>query len=442
MNTSQCVSVVKQGMLDFVRRELVPALEQVIHELPDALSQASAAEAHVRRRFLELAGSALQSWAAVADTRSARPSCPKCGVPMRHKGLERIRVTTTLGDIDFRRPRWNCAGCQQTSYPHDDQLLFLGHAVSWPLAKVVSRLGAQFAFGDGRDNLREDYGVRLAKQTLTDVTEAAGGHVLQQDDEERHAVVARTQPLPDSPLRPDKACVFADGTKMHAEGGWHEIRVATATAEDATGKPLARQSRARFLPVHDIAWVLALLARGVGYQHARLRAFVADGAPWLWNIARQYFSGAVQILDWYHLSEHVHRAANLLHREGSAEAKEWAEHLKDELWAGRVDAAVAFLKVEQRRVRAPTKRAELANLTGYLENNRERLDYPRYRALGLPIGSGQVEAQCKTLVGQRCKLSGMRNWKYAGAEGVLRMRAALHDGSFHDLWSQRLRRVA
>ena len=76
-------------------------------------------------------------------------------------------------------------------------------------------------------------------------------------------------------------------------------------------------------------------------------------------------------------------------------------------------------------------------LQTYLENNQTRMDYPRYRELGLPIGSGEVEAQCKTLVGARCKLAGMRNWKYAGAEDVLRLRAALQDGSYDRLWEHR-----
>lgn len=204
MNTSHPVSAVKRALLEIVRRELLPAMEQLINELPDALSQSREVEAHVRKRFLELARSAFQNWAVVADKTIARPGCPKCGMPMRHKGLERIRVTTTLGDVHFHRPRWNCADCHETCYPHDDLLLFLGHAVSWPLAKVVSRLGAQFAFEQGRDNLMEDYGVLLAKQTIADITEAAGGHVLEQDDEERRvATEQREQPLPDSPLQPD-----------------------------------------------------------------------------------------------------------------------------------------------------------------------------------------------------------------------------------------------
>jgi hypothetical protein len=149
---------------------------------------------------------------------------------------------------------------------------------------------------------------------------------------------------------------------VHTEGDWHEVRVATATAEDAQGKPLARQSRARFLPVADFAWMLVLLARAVGYPNARLRAFVADGAHWLWKLAEDYFPRAIQILDWYHLSEHVHKAAAAVFGEGNAAAKAWAEARETELWEGQVEAALAAVRAEGARVRGPTKRSALREL--------------------------------------------------------------------------------
>lgn len=274
------------------------------------------------------------------------------------------------------------------------------------------------------------------------MAEAAGAEVLRGEDEHRHRVAGRLEPLPDSPLSPDQACLFADGTTVHTEGDWHEVRVATATAADAVGVPLARHSRARFLAVADFAWVLLLLARSVGYHKARVRAFVADGAHWLWKLADDYFPRAVQVLDWYHLAEHVHKAASALFGEGSAGARAWAEARKAELWEGRVAEALQAVGAEETRVRSPAKRAALYELRTYLENNRGRVDYPRYRELGLPCGSGQVEAQCKTLVGARCKLAGMRNWTYAGAEGVLRLRAAVQEGAYSELWQRRLRAVA
>jgi len=321
-------------------------------------------------------------------------------------------------------------------------LCFLEHRVSWALAKVMSRTAAQMSFEDARDNLEEDYRVHMAKETVRDVSEAAGQHVLRQEDQLRQRIQDRQAPLPESEQTPASACVFADGTTVHTEGDWHEIRVATVVTQDADGNTLARQSRARFLPVDEVAWVLLLMAREVGYGNALQRAFVADGAQWLWRVAEQYFQSAVQILDWYHLSEHVHKAANALHVESIQAAQQWSERLKEELIEGHGQAALELVRADLAKVRSPSKRDALQELETYVEHNLSRIDYPRYRSLGLPIGSGQVEAQCKTLVGARCKQAGMRNWTYAGVEGLLRMRAAKHDRSFDSLWERELRLAA
>jgi hypothetical protein len=311
---------------------------------------------------------------------------------------------------------------------------FQRHPVTLRLAKVVSRLTAQLPFAQARKNLIADYPVMLAKQTMTDIAEDAGQQINAAEDAERERIQTRQAALPENAATPDKACVFADGTTVHTEGDWHEIRVATATADDAQGHRLARHSRARFLDVEAIAWVLLLLARSVGWQNARLRAFIADGAHWLWRLADQYFASAIQILDWYHLSEHVHKAARIAYGEGSTAAATWAKQCEAALWEGKISAALTLVEESLKRLRAATKRAAMEELRTYLGNNQTRMDYPRYRALDLPIGSGQVEAQCKTLVGARCKLAGMRNWKCAGAENVLRLRAALQDDAYDRLW--------
>jgi hypothetical protein len=437
MSTPQVHPSVKQALREKLHREIVPQLEQLVENLPEDLTALSQAEQQLRVGGLEAARSLLQGWGEVAQRRIGRPCCTKCGGLMRHKGLKAIGLVTTVGDIRTRRPRYRCETCGQECYPHDATLRFQGHPVTLRLAKVVSRLCAQLPFGQARDNLRADYPVQLAKQTMTDIAEAAGQKINEAEDEERQKIQERQQSLPDSALVPDKACVFADGTTVHTEGDWHEIRVATATAYDVQDKQLARHSRARFLEVGQVAWVLLLLARSVGWQNARLRAFIADGAHWLWNIASTFFTSAIQILDWYHLSEHVHKAARIMFGEGSAKGREWVKSCKDALWDGQVATALAMVAKELTRVRSAAKREGLQELQTYLENNQTRMDYPRYRQLGLPIGSGEVEAQCKTLVGARCKLAGMRNWKYAGAENVLRLRAALQDGTYHRLWEQR-----
>lgn len=436
MSSSQSGSDVKQALRTKLHQDIVPFLEQLIDHLPDDLNCLSQAEQQLREGGVESARLLLEGWGQVAQRTKARPCCAKCGVLMRHKGLKRLGLATTVGDIQCRRPRYRCETCGTEAYPHDATLRFEGHPVTPRLAKVVSRLCAQLPFGQARGNLQADYPVRLAKQTMTDIAEDAGQKITAAEDAERRKIQNREAPLPESDLQPDKACVFADGTTVHTEGDWHEIRVATACAEDAQGKVLAKHSRARFLGVEEIAWVLLLLARSVGWQNARVRAFVADGAHWLWNLASEIFASATQILDWYHLMEHVHKAARAVFGEASEKGKAWAKECEQELWDGKPNLVLDRVKQELSRVRSSAKRDALHELQTYLENNLARMDYPRYRELGLPIGSGTVESQCKTLVGARCKLGGMRNWKYAGAENVLRLRAALQDGSYDDVWKQ------
>jgi hypothetical protein len=281
MSTSSATSVVKQALVEKLHRQIVPELEQLIQALPDQLLDFAQAEVQLRQGMLQVAQRLLENWAGAADAAVQRPCCPKCGVPMRNKGRAPSSVMTTLGEVEYQRPRWRCQECQEECYPHDAVLCFLQHRVSWMLAKVTSRLAAQLAsFEEARDTLEEDYHVHLAKETARDVAEDAGQHVLRQEDELRRRIQALEAPLPESTQTPAKACVFADGTTMHTAGAWHEIRVVTAVAEDADGKQMARQSRARFLPVDEVAWVLLLMARAVGYANAPLRAFVADGSHW------------------------------------------------------------------------------------------------------------------------------------------------------------------
>lgn len=443
MSTAQGSSVVKQALLQKLHEEIVPELEQLVQELPDQLVDFDAAEIELRQGLIKVARHLLDLWAQVADKKIARPSCSACGVPMRHRGLVKTDVVTTVGDVTYRRPRWRCHDCEKECYPHDAVLRFQTHGVSWAVAKVVSRLAAQIpSLEEAGNNFEEDYGVHFAKETIRQIAEAAGKTILEQEDEQRRRVMALETPLPESDKAPAKACVFADGTTVHSAGDWHEIRVATVATADAAGNPLERHSRARFMSVEQTAWTLVLLARSVGYQNAKQRAFIADGAAWLWKLQAAFFANATAILDWYHLAEHVHKAANELHGQGTPEAQEWSKRIKNELWEGRVDQARSMIEQERARTRSPSKRDALQELLTYLENNQEHMDYPHYRALGLPIGSGQVEAQCKTLVGGRCKQAGMRNWTYAGAEALLRLRAAKQDDTFDRLWTAKLQLAA
>lgn len=446
MSTTDVVAQVKQALLAKVEH-CQEKLRALAASLPDSLDGLEQAERLLRAGLVEIGRELLQGWSDAAQSRAKRPSCEKCRQSTRHKGYVRGPLVTTLGTIRVRRPRYRCEVCGAEHYPDDAHLRFGAHCVSWPLAKVMGRLGAQLPFEQALSNLADDYHVRVSKHTLEQVCQDAGQCVLDQEDDQRQQLMqlpprAQSAALPDSQISPEKAYVLADGTMIHAEGEWHEIRVASVAAEDAQQEVLKVDHRARFLACDDFGWQLLLLARQAGYHKARLRVFLADGARWLWDLAATHFPDAIQILDWYHLAEHVHRAAAVLFGEGSQAAKCWSEARKSELWNGRAAHTIRCLKTLYKQTRAQGKRETLRQLIGYLENNRDRIRYPRYRALGLRIGSGQVEGACKTLVGGRCKQAGMRNWNQRGAESVLRLRAALQTGQFDDLWNQHLKIAA
>lgn len=446
MSTTPAVSSVKQALLLEVD-QLTEQLKELALSLPDELEQLDQVEQEIRSGVLRIGRGLLQAWSNSAKLARMQPECAACQEAMRHKGYVTGPLATTLGDIKIRRPRFRCEHCGEECYPHDARLRFLKHSVSWSLAKVVGRLGAQLPFDQAKQNLLDDYHVRLSKQRIEQVCEEAGQRLLAEEDARREQIYAlppAEQPaaLPTSEISPEIAYVSADGTMIHTEGDWHEIRVASVVATDAEGQVVAEQLRARFLSCEEFGQQLWLLALGVGYRHAKQRVFLADGARWLWELAALHFPEAIQILDWYHLTEYVHAAAAALFGEGTKEAKAWSELRLTELWEGRWRDTVEQLTDLHKSLRAKNKREALRKFKQYVTNNQTRIDYPRYRELGLQVGSGRVEGACKSLVGARCKQAGMRNWTRSGAQGVLRLRAALQTGDFNALWTHHLQSAA
>lgn len=367
---------------------------------------------------------------------------------MRHRGLVRRMLVTVHGTIAFARPRRRCDRCRKESYPHDAKLCFKSHGVSWRVAAAVSRLASLLPSYDlARRLLEEDYGIELSKHSIEQIVFEAGQILLRQDDAVREACFADAgRGAPRGPketaIRAEIVAVYADGTMIHTEGDWREIRVGRALAWDGQGRKLWQRSFARFLPLESFGQQLFVEAHAAGYGRARQQVFLGDGAHWLWELAALHFPEATPVLDWYHLKQNVHEAANAVFGEGTEESQAWAKSRLDELWEGEQRSAREAVKDLRKRLRSEAKREALRKLGVYLKNNAPRMDYPRYRSLELPVGSGPVESACKTLVGGRCKQAGMRNWRRGGAEAVLRLRAAQIDDEFGPLWHARLRRAA
>lgn len=163
---------------------------------------------------------------------------------------------------------------------------------------------------------------------------------------------------------------------------------------------------------------------------------IGDGALWIWNLAHLHFPGAIEIVDLYHARQHLAElSAKLFGADGEAR-QGWLARTQELLDSGRIEALVTSLRELQ------PKSAELHKLVlveaEYFERNAERMRYPAFREQGLFIGSGVIQAGCKTVIGNRLKRSGMF-WTVRGANAILALRCCRLSGRFEDYWADRPR---
>jgi hypothetical protein len=178
------------------------------------------------------------------------------------------------------------------------------------------------------------------------------------------------------------------------------------------------------------------LARQQGMALAARVVFLGDGAPWVWELARIWFPFALLILDFFHAAEHVGLLTEILFGKDTQEAQQhrqqWVHILKEEPQG--VDRVIQLAR--NAMPKAGQRRRQTQKALAYFENNRDKMRYWDYKRQGLFIGSGVVEAGCKSVVGQRLKQSGMF-WSLSGAENLLAIRCALENDQFNQFWQHR-----
>jgi hypothetical protein len=164
-------------------------------------------------------------------------------------------------------------------------------------------------------------------------------------------------------------------------------------------------------------------------------AWLSDGGRGLWRIFQEQFAAyAVGILDFYHVMEHVWHGAKVWFDGRTRQARHWFTLTRHRLRHGEVDAVFIDLEQALALPNLPdTVRQSLTNLYTYLDTHREHIDYTRWKALGLPLGSGMVESACKWLIQQRFKGVGMR-WSEDGFNHLLHLRLLWANGRFDELF--------
>lgn len=377
--------------------------------------------------------------------------CPQCGQAARYAGRREKTFTTALGLMRLERAYYDCAACAAGFCPRDQELDVEGTSLSPVVTRMVGQAAARVSFAEGSSLLWELAGLRVGAKQVERSAEALGAQIA---EDERHRVDPTPPAAPTMYLGMDGTGVPVRATELEGRAGkqpdgtakTREVKLVTVwTAERRDPQGLAERdpgsisysaaiesaaSRDTDPELSPFAQRVERQARRRGFERARRRVVLGDAAPWIWNLADEIFPGALQIVDLYHVTERLWEAARAIYGAGSDFAEQWAKRRCHELDRGELSRLVKAL-----RVHAATH--ELARLCLlYVVRNRRRMRYPTFRAQGLCVASGVVEAGCKLVVGNRLKRAGM-HWTVAGADAILALRCSILSASFDPFWQRR-----
>jgi hypothetical protein len=174
-----------------------------------------------------------------------------------------------------------------------------------------------------------------------------------------------------------------------------------------------------------------------GADHVRQLTILGDGAPWIWNIATAKFPEATQIVELFHAREHVHDLARRLEFMLGDRKEEWLAARLEDLDYGDVDGICKAARIYPLE---GVKKDETDTALGYFENNAPRMRYHWFRQRGLFVGSGLVEAGCKSVIGHRLKRAGM-HWTVNGADAIAALRCQQASRPEDQVWTARRNQI-
>jgi hypothetical protein len=383
-------------------------------------------------------------------------ACPHCHAPARFKRQVPLEVLTMHGTRLLRRRWHHCMACRRGFAPLDLQLRIEKHATRQVRA-WQAKYGSLDAFVTVPDLLRDLRGLVLSESTVERTTLEVGAALLAAERTARTPAPPREEPPASTAPTPrvrrgpgvERLYLEMDGVyvplrdewrkdgslgKLHCRYGECKVGVVFQAdrKEGLDEGVLWRAYTATLEKIEGFAPRLNALAEAHGSERARELVVLGDGAEWIWNLCDKYFARAVQIVDYWHMTQHLYTVANARFGAGTAAAEAW---VRDSQWyLDRDLTATVVARIGEWRPEGEAERKVRDTEYGYFAGNQERMRYATFLKRGLHIGSGIVEAGCRQLVTQRLKESGM-HWREETAEAVLAIRAKLKSTAPTDLRS-------
>lgn len=366
---------------------------------------------------------------------------------MRSLGLQAKTLKTILGAVEFRRSAFKCPVCRKIRYPGDEILGVAGTGFSPGARRMMARAGANESFGESSDDLELFADLRVDSKDVERIAENTGRAVENWMLCER--TLARLAP-PDKE-KIETLYVSFDGTgvpmrraelaKTHgkAPDGKAKTRevklgcVFTQTGLDKEGRPVRDEASTTYVGAIEASVEFGHRIHGEamrrGMAGAKRAVVITDGAAYNKSIITEHFPHAIAILDLYHAREHLAEFVKDTAR--LALDSPFHEECRELLDKG--DVAALLEKMQHHLPHNAPRRKQGINQIEYFRQNAQAMRYETFRAMGLFVGSGVIEAGCKTVIGQRLKRSGMF-WSLRGANAIIALRCCLKSRRFEQFW--------
>lgn len=413
-----------------------------------------AVEMTVRGAMHRAGAAALGSLLSLGNDHSPRVPCG-CGGQARWHSLRPRQLLTALGPVQFQRAYYVCPDCHQGHSPHDRELDMEASEYSPAVRRMLALVGSESSFEQGREQLALLAGLEVTAKAVERQAEAIGSAVEAHQQEQIHRAKQLELPAVCTAVVPI-LYIEMDGTgipvvQAEAEGRAGKVEgqpartrevklgcIFTQTTTDKEGRPLRDPDSTTYVAAIEGAQEfgnrLYTEAWRRGWSGAGKKVVIGDGAVWIWNLAQQHLPGAIQIVDLFHARQHLWELSSELFPAGERARKRWMGRALGLLDQGKIAALVKTLRNLQP---ADEELARLVrNQVDYFARNAKRMRYPAFRAQGLFVGSGVVEAGCKTVIGNRLKRSGMF-WTVRGANSIIALRCSRLSRRFEDYWESR-----
>jgi hypothetical protein len=387
-------------------------------------------------------------------------ACP-CGQPAHYHQLRTKPVLTAVGPVQVSRPYYWCPTCRAGQFPADVELDIENTEFSPGVRRMQAMVGQDAPFDRGREQMKVLAGLEVTAKSVERTAEAIGADIAQREQGEMQKALQLDlpallgEPIPILYVQMDgtgvpvvkKETVGRQGKTEGQPAHTREVKlgcVFTQTTWDREGYPIRNPDSTTYTggveTAQEFGKRLYREAWERGWSRAQKKVVMGDGAEWIWNLAAEHFPGAIQIVDLYHARQHLWELARKLHPNDQGKQKGWMKlHQKRLLDQGKTERLVGVLRA------IPSGNPEVAEKirteADYFERNAERMRYPKFRRQHLFVGSGVIEAGCKTVVASRLKRSGMF-WTVRGANAILTLRCSLLNARFEDYWEERRASIA